>query len=345
MALRFIDSFDAYGPVGTDIDDLGTRMSGKWDTLVEDPTTYGFSLVDGVESGQALEMEWGNTHIIGKVFDPQPQWIIGFYWKISTFSGSYRLIRIWDGDDIQVQVSWKSNSTLELFADGVSQGTTSTLNTDQWYLIELDATFKTDATGTCKLWVDEVLEVNASSVVTSGSGNNYAQEIRIYGDGLSPTMAIDDMYMADGTAGINAPVGFMKIETSYPTSDSTPSDWTVSTGSDHYALVSDTTRDTTDYVYTDVNAEEDMFNFTAPTEDTIHGIQLSVEAASSGSEIKEFKSIIRHGGNDSTTSANLMAGPNTPTTILTLSDYQVGTSNAWTGATIAAADFGCEKVS
>ncbi len=346
MALRFIDSFDAYGPVGTDIDDLHTRMSGKWDILSEYPTTYGFSLVDGVESGQALQMKDGNLHVLGKVFDNQSRWILGFYWK-ATYLGltNEPLIRIRDGDDVQIEVEWQSTNGLRLEADGVNIGNTGTLNINQWYLLELDVTFKTDATGTCKLWIDEVLAVNGSNVVTSGSGNNYAQDIRIYGAGLSPTITIDDVYIADGTDGVNAPIGFMKVELSYPTSDSTPSDWTVSTGSDHYALVSDTTRDTTDYVYTDVNTEEDMFNFTAPDESTIHGIQLSVEAASSGSEIKEFKSIIRHGGNDSTTSANLMAGPNTPTSLMVVSDYQVGTTTMWTGATIAAADFGCEKVS
>ena len=346
MALRFIDSFDAYGPVGTDSDDLWTRMSGKWDIIYNNSDPEDFQLADGVESGQALQMDNGNQHIIGKVFDNQSRWILGFYWKASYLGLTNEpFIRIRDGNDLQIEVEWQSTNGLRLEADGVNIGSTGTLNINQWYLMELDVTFKTDATGTCKLWIDEVLVVNGSNVVTSGSGNNYAQDIRIYGAGLTPVITIDDVYMADGTDGVNSPVGFMKVETSFPTSDSTPSDWTTSTGVDHYALVSDTTRDTTDYVHTDVNAEEDMFNFTAPTEDSILGIQLCVEAASSGSEIKEFKSIIRHSGNDSTTSANLMAGPNTPTTILTLSDYQVGTTTAWTGATIAAADFGCEKVS
>ena len=346
MALRFIDSFDAYGPVGTDSDDLWTRISGKWDLWSPSGYTADLQLVDGVESGKALQMDDGNFNIIGKVFDNQDHWIIGFYWK-ATYLGltNEPFIRIRDGDDIQIEVEWQSTNGLRVEADGVNIGNTGTLNINQWYLLELDVMFKTDATGTCKLWIDEQLKVNGSNIVTSGSGNNYAQDIRIYGAGYTPTITIDDVYMADGSNGINAPVGFMKVEVSYPTSDSTPSDWTTSTGSDHYTLLNDTTRDTTDYVYTDVNAEEDMVSFAAPTEDTILGIQLSVEAASSGSEIKEFKSIIRHDGNDSTTSANLMAGPNTPTAILTLSDYQVGTGDAWTGATIAAADFGCEKVS
>ncbi len=345
MALRFIESFDAYGIVGTESDVLRTRVSGKWDVWAQYAQDSDLKLVDGVETGQALRLTNGIS-IIGKHFDNQGRWIVGFYLKVDSFYANNRqLLRFRDGTTTQCHITHtgSTSKTLELFADGVSQGETSALNVGQWYLIEVDITFKTDATGECNLWVDNSLQVNGSSVVTAGTANNYAQDIRFYSD--QSTINLDDIYMADGTAGINAPVGYFQIKASYPTSDSTPSDWTVSTGGDHYALVSDTTRDTTDYVYTDVNAEEDMFNFTAPTEDTIHGIQLCVEAASSGSEIKEFKGIIRHDGNDSTTSANLMAGPNTPTTILTLSDYQVGTTTAWTGATIAAADFGCEKVS
>ncbi len=344
MALRFIESFDAYGPVNTASDVLRTRVSGKWDVWSAWSADTDIKLVDGVESGLGLQMVNGIC-LIGKHFDNQGQWIVGFYLKVDNFydASSRQLLRFRDGTTTQSHVTITADRRLELFADGVSQGTTDVLVEGDWYLIEIDITFKTDATGTCDLYIDGVLEANGSSVVTAGTANEYAQDIRIYSD--ATTLSIDDVYMADGTAGVNSPVGYFQVKASYPTSDSTPSAWDVSTGSDHYALVSDTTRDTTDYVYTDVNTEEDMFNFTAPTEDTIHGIQLSVEAASSGSEIKEFKSIIRHGGNDSTTSVNLMAGPNTPTTILTLSDYQVGTSNAWTGATIAAADFGCEKVS
>ena len=227
-------------------------------------------------------------------------------------------------------------------ANGVELGDSSALNTGEWYFIELETTIDSSASGTYDLRIDEVSEVNGTAV-TSTSGNDYAQGIMFYND--QTTYVLDDIYIADGTNGVNAPLGKCVVSVAYPTSDSNTSDWDPSAAVDHYTLVNDSIRDATTYVATDTNTDEDMYVFSPNESQVMHGIQLTVEGASNGSEVKGIRGIIRFDSNDSTVDEVILAGANTPTSLVLVSDYQINTSDEWIITAVNNSEFGCEKIS
>ncbi len=344
MALRFIESFETYGAVNTEVDDLIPRMSGKWDEIKYYTNFANIKLADGANDGIGLRMTSGENSI-AKYFDNQETWIVGFWLKVdSWYPGSNRdLLRIRDGQSDQVVIRIDGpDKTLVVEANDVEVGNSSALNTGEWYFIELETTIDSTASGTYDLRINEVSEVNGTAV-TSKSGNDYAQGIMFYND--STTYVIDDIYIADGTNGVNSPLGKCVISVHYPTDDAVTSDWSPSTGSDHFAVVNDTVRDSTTYVSTDTNTDEDMFKFTPNESQRMYGIQLSLEGASNGSEVKGLRGIVRFDGNDSVVEEIILAGANTPTSLVLISDYQVNTSDAWTLTAVNSSEFGCEKLS
>ena len=230
---------------------------------------------------------------------------------------------------------------LEIWTNGINRGTTGALSQDQWYFVEVKFVIDTTSAGTYELKIDGVTEISGNAI-TSRSGNNYANSFLIAN--ASNGLFLDDLYVCDGTAGLNDFLGPCKVNVSYPTSDSTPSDWTTSTGVDHFALVNDSERDTSEYVYTDTNTDEDMFNFTVAAVNTVLGLQFGVECSSSGSDVKEFQAIVRN-VNDSSASEFILGGANTPQSVLVASEYLPGTSTNWTNTNINDTDFGCKKVS
>ncbi len=344
MALRFIESFETYGAVNTEVDDLIPRMSGKWDEIKYYNAFSDMKLVEGVNGGIGLRMTSG-LNSLAKYFDNQETWIVGFWLKVdSWYPGSGRdILRILDDTDIQVAISLDGpNQKLLVEANGVNMGASSAIDTSTWYFIELETTIDSTASGTYDLRIDEVSEVNGTAV-TSKSGNDYAQSIMFYND--QTTAVIDDIYIADGTNGVNSPLGRCVVSVHYPTDDAATSDWSPSTGSDHFAVVNDTVRDATTYVSTDTNTDEDMYKFTPEESQRMYGIQLSLEGASNGSEVKGLRGIVRFDGNDSTVDEVILAGANTPTSLVLISEYQVNTSNRWTLPSVNSSEFGCEKLS
>jgi len=342
MALRFIDGFETYGPVSTSTRVLQEAMSGRWDCL-QSYADADISIQAGAHGGLSLFMDSSDDYIT-KTLDNQQTWVVGFWLKMDTYYGSVRpFLLLYDGTNKQCEIRIDSpNKKLEVWTDQTYRGeSTTVLDLDTWYFVEAKFVIDATASGTYELKINGTSEVSGSAV-TSDSGNDYASSLTILNN--YNNFYIDDLYICDGTAGLDDFLGLCKVSVSYPTSDSSPSAWTTSTGSDHYALVNDSERDTSEYVYTDTNTNEDMYNFTVSEVGTILGLQFGVECSANGSVVKEFRAIVRN-GNDSNASKVIMGGVESPQSILVAAEYLPGTSTAWTNTTINATDFGCEKVS
>ena len=83
MALRFIDGFETYGSIGTDIKDIAEGMSGRW-TGIQESFPNDLSLQAGAHGGISLRMNQGSNYI-AKSLDAQQTWIIGFWVKWDSF--------------------------------------------------------------------------------------------------------------------------------------------------------------------------------------------------------------------------------------------------------------------
>ena len=342
MALRFIDGFETYGPVNTSVVDLQEAMSGRWESLQwSSGAATNISIQAGAHTGLSLFLDGGSNYIT-KTLDAQQTWVIGFWVNWANFFNALRtFLIIYDEETYMCRVRRNVGDKLELWTNGVKRGETAALNEDQWYFLEVKFVIDTTSSGYYELKLDDTTIISGNAI-TSRSGNNYANAMVLRND--FNEVYIDDLYICDGTTGLNDFLGPCKVNVTYPTSDSAPSTWTTSTGVNHYALVNDSERDTSDYVYTDTDTNEDMFNFSVGTPGTILGIQLGIECASNGTEVKEFQAIVRN-VNDSTVSKALIGGANTPQSILVIAEYLPGTTTVWSDSTINATDFGCKKVS
>lgn len=346
MALRFLEGFDVYGATGTSTADIMARLSGKWDGIQPD-TSSGFALVTGAQSsGVALDLHSTQGALLKNIGNQQEWWIGLFVKFVDVNSSDSQFLCLYDGTSLQIELEIEggvtNNRKMKLYAAGSLQGySTTVFAADTWYYLELYTKIQNDSSGAYELRVNGVNELSGS-VDTSASGNNYAQTIRF--SMYSGEVYLDDIYILDGQSGLTGFQGPCKVSVIYPSGDKSPSTWTPSTGSDHYVLLDEAVRDTADYIYTDVNGNEDIFSFPSAGFTTIKGIQLCVEAASSGNEIKEFAGIIRDGANE-TTSQKKIYGGDIPDVILVTAEYVPGTSTTWTPSDISAASFGCEKVS
>ncbi len=344
MALRFIDGFETYGPVSTGFHDIAEAMSGRWDGMQwNNGSVSDITIQAGMGTGLSLYLD-GADNYLSKSLDQQQTWIIGFWIKFDSFYSSVRsFLRVYDGEDIQCEVKVDGASKkLEVWTNDLYRGESTAIVVDEWYFVEVKFVIDATAAGTYELKIDGVTEVSGSAI-TSETGNDYANSFCIMNQWND--FYLDDLYVCDGTAGLNDFLGPCKVNAFYPTSDSTPSAWTTSAGTDHFALVNDSTRDTTDYLYTGTNTNEDMYNFTVSGGSLVLGVQLGVEGASEGTAAKGITAIIRDGGNESTVSQVIMGGPATPRGVLAVAEYLPGTSTGWTNSTINSTDFGFEKVS
>ncbi len=340
--LRFLDSFDAYGEVGANFSTLKTTMSGRWDLLnsLISPNTA-FVLIPGNYSSCGLSLV-SNYASMAKTFDNQQIWLLGCWIKFISISNGSSIIELLDGPNTQVSIEgWTSPYNLRVYAVDTLVGSIE-INLDQWYYLEFYADIQNAATGFCELRLDNTTVISGNAD-TSRSGVNQASAIRFAVEAGS--FYIDDLYIADGQPGINTFLGKSTISVVYPESD-VVTNWSPSTGSDHFALVNDTVRNTSTYVSTDTVNAIDSFIFPAGGYgSTIHGVQLCLEVASDGSDPKELEGIITFDSNESAVTKKVLGGINTPDTILIPAEYQINTTNAWTSSSIHAANFGCKKLS
>ncbi len=278
MALRWIEGFEGFGALtGAS---LTTEIDKKYDAISLSP-----ALQAGRGSGSSLGIGSTQSHYIVKTFDDQATWIIGFAFHTpASFSGTSRpMITLLDGGSsgtIQMQLRL-FNDGLLIDRNGTALDTIPTLFVTQtWYYIE----FKVKIDNTTGMYE---VKVNESTVGTPGSSadtqytaNAFADSVKIWNTEGSPWY--DDMYILDGTGGANDDfLGEMKVEILLPESDSLSADWSLSTGSDHYALVDENPADEdTTYVYSTTTDEIDLFNFadTGATLQSILGVQINTQA-------------------------------------------------------------------
>ncbi len=279
MALRWIEGFEGFGALtGAS---LITEVGKKYDA-----TSMSSSVLRaGRGGGSSLQIGITQSQFIVKTFDDQQTWVVGFAFHTpASFSGTSRpMITLLDGGS-----SGTVQMHLRLFNDGLSIDRNGTVLdtiptlfvTSTWYYIEFKVKID-NAVGTYEA------KVNGSSVGTPGSSadtqytaNAYADSVKIWNTEGQPWY--DDIYILDATGGENDDfLGEMKVEILLPTSDSISADWSLSTGSDHYALVDENPSDEdTTYVYSTTSADVDLYNYDdiGSAFQTIYGVQINTQA-------------------------------------------------------------------
>jgi hypothetical protein len=295
MALLFFDGFDHYG--------TGDPAAlGKWATA-------------SVAAAQSTVPRTGTHHLrisgggflVSKPFPTSGGVVVGTAFHLpSVAGGATNLLEVREGTTVHLAVSITAGMLLT-----VKRGTTvlatgtTVLAINGWYYLELKGTIH-DTTGSYEVRLDGVAEPNltASGVDTRNAGTT-GQWDRVVLAGIVTNSYYDDFYLCDqsGAAPRNTFLGPVKIETVYPQTDAVAAGsnagLTPSTGTDHGALVDETTPNTSDYNSSPTVGLKDTYQYPALSlTGAILGIQTNLYAAKSDAAVRTVCAVVRAGGTD-----------------------------------------------
>ena len=137
------------------------------------------------------------------------------------------------------------------------------LRAKQWFYAELKVVCGLN--GTYEVRINGVNVLSSADADTRPSGQTYNNKVQLpYHNAVAHYF--DDLYIADGTAGVNDFLGNMRVSMLSADGDTGQNDWTRNAGtSSHYTYVDDGNlcNDDTDYVYSDTAAQYDLFDYAA----------------------------------------------------------------------------------
>ena len=313
MALLIFDGFDHYGV-------SASPASGVWAEnnnvlTVAAPVRTGTHSIDAISNG---------TYIVTKPLVTSGGAIVGFAFYLSgAITVGTDILQIREGTTVHMAVAL---TTGNLFI--VKRGTTTLLTgttvivSGAWYHIALKTVIH-DTTGSYELRVDNVTELSQSGIDTRNAGTGIWDRVLLQGTSSGDNF-FDDFYVCDmsGSAPRNDFLGAVKVETIYPQTDAVAvgsnAGLTPSTGTDHGALVDETTPNTTDYNSASVVGLKDTYQYPAMTlTGTVYGVQTKMLAAKSDTAPRQVCPVVR------------MAGVDTDGTNVTLSTTFVYYDQVW----------------
>jgi len=241
----------------------------------------GNAMVTGLSnpSGQALQQP---TNLILTIPSPDESGRVGFYFEPESIGQLEALVVFkTDAGSETFAVNMTATGALQVRYGGLGAGDTTSTNTTfqvgQVYYIEV--ALYVDAAGACRVDVDGIndSDVTLSGIDTLGISGADIGSLEFNSDAI----IIDDVHVEIGTGtsiGSGDMLGPLVVRTLYPQSDGTHTDFSLSAGSDHYALVDEAqANEDTDYIHTSTASDRDSFDFDLSdlgTVDTIQDIQL-----------------------------------------------------------------------
>ena len=231
------------------------------------------------------------------------------------------------------------NLTLYVGTSQVATGT-KVLQDNQKYNIQLYIKIADGAGGTIAVKIDDVQDINYASQDTKPGADADVNEWYWGNQAIAVgggTCKFDDFIVNDTTGGANNSwTGIRYIYPALPTGDSASNNaWSRSTGSNGWSLVDERPYNTTDYVYSNTNGQQQGFTHAAsgvPAASVVRSVAFEYIAYKiSSGQLKV--------GARSNTTENLSAAQNlgiSPTALRAYYENDPDTSAAW--ASISAAD-------
>lgn len=299
MALRFADSFDHYATA--QIQNKWTSDIGGGCTINAGTGRFG---TGGLNGGQA-------TRGVAKLIDSQPTWIVQWAFQVATL-GTYSLLTLHDGGTLHTDLRMDATGHLFFTRNGTTIGSVGTtpLIINTWYRLAAKVTIS-DTVGVAALQINEVSELNGTSLDTRNGGNSTADTIRLMG--IGPTAGaiwiIDDVVIMDGIdqsiAEAGSPtnndfLGDVRVSAIQPASAGNYSQWTPSTGSNFQNVDETTPNSDTDYNSSATATNKDTFVFPdIPTlSGNILGVQHNLWARKDDAGTRFIAPMSRQGGTD-----------------------------------------------
>lgn len=295
MALLWIDGFDLYN----DDTDLAERYTS---------VDLSFNFIQITSSGRndsALFFDNLDREVVQQFSSASDEFTIGFALFINrNVDTDYRIVdfRLGGSTSCRLEVTEFGRLRLNVGTATVIGSSTIILKRSDWYYIELQwAPDPANSVGTVR--VDGVDEISVSGVA-SDAGESTIDTFILTG----LDSRVDDLYVLDDTGGsFNTFLGDVFVTTLRPTADSSPNDFTPSSGIDNYAMVDDTggPDDDSTYVESDVVNATDFYDVEdltlSPT--TVHAVATTATWKKDDGGARTSSTKIRSNGTVNTGSA------------------------------------------
>jgi len=217
---------------------------------------------------------------------------------------------------------------------------TATLVDNTTYNFQLRIKIANSPTGSIQVKIDGNMDINYDAQDTQPGSDTDINEWHFGSTGIALGGGVgnyDDFIINDTTGGFNDSwTGIRYIYPALPTGDSASNNaWSKSTGSNGYQLVDERPHNTTDYVYSSTNGQQQGFthaNSNVPASSTVKSVRFDYVA------YKVSDGQLKVGARSSTTE-DLSAAQNlgiSPTVLTAYYENDPATSSAW--ASISAAD-------
>ncbi len=332
MALRWIEGFETFGAAGRSGADLRNDLILKYPQSSLPYITPG--LIAGRNGGMALNDTSSNVLIW--YLDNQSTWTIGLAFKAGDFGYVRTILALLPSfGDYPAQCELRRNGSgyLEVYSGDVVRATGATmLQPGQWYYIEWKATIADS--GSTEVRVNRSVDIAATGVDLQGRTSSGADTLELY----LQSGGLDDIYIADGTAGINDFLGEVRIEAILPSADYGTPNWTPSAGADHYALVDDNPADgDATYLTTDTTGNKDLFQY-GDVAGHVLAVQVNTRARVDGTA-RNLTAVVQSGGTEYDQAAGSV-GLAAYREFSTLLVQDPATLATWTAAGVNGAQFG-----
>jgi len=296
-----IEGFGSF--YNNDIDELPPAADGwNWTYLAPSlNNTYGRRSTGG------LRLNTNNNSTVtwqpDTAFD---SFVFGFAIKPRVQATQYWFFGLYDDPVSQNQQGYliiNTDGSISVVTAGVGTIATSAAGvfTDEiWSYLE----FKGTCTGNDNIAVKvdgvEVINVSGANFRGSGCSTSDIGMIKFHTTSSSNYTYICDLYVLD-QAGLTFTdfLGDVKVDAFMPTSDGNYTDFTPSTGIDHYAVVDDISTASSAYIESDTVTEKDSFGFTITGDlPTIYAVSVENCSQNSDTGIAEGTVLVRMGGVD-----------------------------------------------
>jgi hypothetical protein len=329
MAIKVVEGFDNFGPNGMGGEELQAAISRRYSCQVLDATT----LEAGWGSGLALRLE-GSSYV-GIPINPFSTWLaVGFACK-----GSFRLditgISSYGDPEDEVKLTAMTNAIGQVVVGTDSLLTilltsSKALRASQWAYVEFWFCFNDNdpSSGTVTININgeavgELLDITP--------GINAGTSVRFR------TGIFDDLYIADGFPLLGPSI----VETLRPTGDGATSDWVPSANAAHYTLVDSVPVDANNYLTGMATDDVDLFTYDPTILDSIAAVKLSSMVTNDGPGITHIAHQYVANSNSYDGMAFGLADQMEASDIFQLDPE---TSDIWTPANLATANFGVKRL-
>jgi len=306
--LLLVDSFDGYATAD---------IPYAWTASSNTP-----AIASGGRTDQCLQMNYAPESVQATILGGISEVVIGVAVKLSvlpTDGWKYAILTVGSASYWEAALAINPDGTFQtctsnatsnnmapgnwLYMTPVGAATSGAVNVGEWTYLEWKITVN-GTTGSSVVRLNGVEQLNATGIDTLTSSATLTR-IGLGGSGTSgggsgATVSFDDLYVASTSGGsVTDFLGDVTVEHLHPQTDAVAAGsnagWTCSTGTDHGALVDETTPDgDTTYVSAATNVK-DTWNYPdlSVANATIHGVQVRTLAKKSDTGTAQFKNLAR----------------------------------------------------